>query len=78
MENDVSHVAHTEFQPIIALQFLALNSLTIYESAMFTALVDDVELTVFRKDECVVAGNARIGNHQILINFSPYGERSVV
>src|SRR6266851_3594889 len=78
MENDVSHVAHAEFHTIIALQFLPLHLLAIYKSAVLTALVNNVELTVVREDERVIARDPRISNHQILIHFSADSERRVV
>ncbi len=43
-----------------------------------TALVHYAELPVFRGDQSMVAGDARIGHYQVLINFSSYGERSVI
>jgi hypothetical protein len=45
---------------------------------MFAALVHYAELSVFGSDQSVVAGDARIGNDQILVHLSTHGERCVV
>ena len=78
MENDVSHLAHAEFQAIIALQFLALHFFAIYKGAVLAALVDNVKLTIVSENEGVITRHAWIGNHQILIHFSAHRERGVV
>ena len=78
MEDDVRNVADAELHAIVPLQRLALYPFAVDESSVLAALVHDAELPVFGGDQSVVAGDARIGDHQILIDFASHGERSVV
>ena len=78
MENDVGDVANTEFDAVVALQILALNPLAVDERSMFTALVNDEEFSVFGCDQGVIAGDTRVGDDQVLVDFPSYGEGSVV
>src|SRR5262249_42127844 len=78
VEDDVSHVAHTELKAIIALEALAINFLAIDVGSVFAALVDDEQFTVFGADVGVIAGDARIGDDEILVYFSADGEGRVI
>ena len=78
MEDDVGNIADTELDAIVPLQSLALYPFAVDESSMLAALVDDAKLPVFGGDQSMVAGDARIGDHQVLINLASDGERSVV
>ena len=62
IEDDIGDVANPELQAVIPLQRLALNLFAVDEGSMFAALVDDAKFTVFRDDQGVVAGHARVGN----------------
>ena len=78
MEDDVGNVADAELDAIVPLQSLALYPFAVDESSVLAALVDDAELSVFRGDQSMVAGDARVGDDQILIDLATHGERSVV
>jgi len=78
VEDDVRNVAHAELDPIVPLQSLALDPFAIDESSMLAALIHYAELSVLRGNQGVVAGDARIGDDQVLIDLSAHRERSVV
>ena len=78
MKNDVGNIADAKFKAIISFQRLALNLLAIDKSPVLAALVDDAELPVFGHDQGMIARHTRIRDHQILINFSPYAEGTMV
>ena len=78
MEDDVGHIADAELHAIVPLQRLALHPFAVDESSVLAALVHDAELPVFGGDQSMVAGDARIGDDQVLINLAAHGERRVV
>ena len=78
MKDDVGNIAHAELDAIVALQRLALHPLAVDERSMLAALVDDAELAVFGGDQGVVAGDARVGDDQVLVHLAAHRERSVV
>ena len=78
MEHDVGHIADAELHAIVPLQRLTLHPFAVDESSVLAALVHYPELPVFRGDQSMVAGDARIGHDQVLINFASHRERSVI
>ncbi len=78
IEQKIGRIARSEFQPVSALQFLPLDALSIHESAMFAAQIDEKEVLPFLHDLRMVARDARIGDHQILVHLPSHGERSAV
>ena len=78
MENDVSNVAHAKLDAVVPLQGLALDSFAVDESSVLAALVHHAELPVFRGDQSMVAGDARIGDDQVLIDLATDRERGMV
>ena len=78
IENGVGRIARAKLQAIVALQLLPLDTLSVDERAVLAALVDEKESGFFQHDERVVARDAGIGDHQILIDLAPHAERSAV
>jgi len=63
---------------IIALERLPLHPFAIDESSVLAALVDDAELSVFGCNQGVVAGDARVGDDQVLIHLAAHRKWRVV
>ena len=78
IKNGVGGIARAEFQTIIALEPLPLNAFAVDKRTVLAPLIDEEESIFFEHDEGVVAGNTRIGNHQVLIHLAPHAERSAV
>ena len=79
IENRVGRIPRSEFQAIIPLQFLALNSFAIDECAVLAALIDQEEKSVFlQHNERVIALHSRIRDNQIFIYLASHTERSAV
>jgi hypothetical protein len=78
MEYDIGYVADPELHAVIALQRFALHPFAVDESSVLAALVHHAKLSVFGGDQSMVAGDARVGDDQVLIDLSPYCERSMV
>src|SRR5271155_1704694 len=70
MENQVSNVARTEFQPVVALELMAVNFLSVNKCPVLAAKIDDKELAILRHDRGMLARHARIGNHQVAIDLA--------
>ncbi len=78
IEDGVGRIARAKLQAIVALQLLPLDTLSVHERAVLAALVDEKETSFFQHDERVVARDAGIGDHQILVDLAPDAERSPV
>ncbi len=78
IEYDVRRIARPKFQPVAALQFLALDAFSIHECAVLAAQIDQKEFLPLLHDLGMVARDARVGNHQILIHFASDSERRAV
>ncbi len=78
IEQDVSRIASPELQAVAALQFLALDSLSVDERAVLAAQIDEEEFLPLLHDLRVVARDARVGDHQIFIDFPSHRERRAV
>ena len=78
MEHHIANFANAEFETVIPLEAFALDPFPVDEGAVLAALIDNVVFPVFRHDESVVARDAGIGDHQILIHFAAHAERSTV
>src|SRR5215467_10885515 len=77
IENYVRNVADTKLEAIIALQLVTLDLFAVYESPVLASLVNDEKLSVFGGDQRVIARHSRIGDDQVLIDFSANGKRAM-
>ena len=78
VEQNVGRIPSSEFQPVAPLQFLALDALSIYVGAVFAAEIDEEKILPLLHDLRMVARHARVGDHQILIDFASDRERRAV
>src|SRR5580658_7495334 len=78
IKKNVGGITRPEFQAVIALEFLALDPLSVDERAMLASLIDQVEVVAFQHNLRVVAGDARVGNDEVLINLASHVERRTV
>src|SRR5262249_58397064 len=78
MEDDVGTVAHAKLEAVVALQFLALHALAVYESPVLARLIEDPEPAVFGGDRRVISGNSRVRDHQVLVDLAAHRERAMV
>jgi hypothetical protein len=62
IEDHVGDIANSKFQPVVALQRLALDFLAIDKGAVLAALVHHAEFAVFRDDHGMVTGDAGVGD----------------
>src|SRR5581483_11946719 len=59
-------------------QLLPLDAFTVHESAVLAAKIDNEEVLAFRNNLGVIAGDAGIGDDQILVHLAAYVERAAV
>jgi hypothetical protein len=78
MKDQVGNIARAEFQPVVALQLVAINFFTVDERPVFAVQVDDKKLAVLGNDGSMLAGYARVGNHQVAIDLAAHGVRRVI
>src|SRR5579864_749036 len=78
IKENVGRITRTEFQPIAALQFLALDALPVHERAMLAAQIFDEEFLTLLHDLSMVARDSRIGDDEVLIHLAADGERSAI
>ncbi len=78
MEDQVGNIARAKFQPVVALQLVAVHLLAIDEGAVFAAKVHDKKLAIFRNDRAMLARHARVGDHQVAIHLAAHGIGSVI
>src|ERR1022692_2376567 len=78
IEEKISRIARPEFQPVATLQFLPLDALSVHERAVFAAQIDEEKILLFLHDLRMIARDARVGDHQILIHFPSDGERGPI
>src|SRR2546423_6311772 len=78
MENCVNCVANTEFQAIVSFQLFAIDALAINERTVFAVLVLNKKRPVLRNQQSMLARDARVGDHQVLVHSATDAERRVV
>ena len=79
MEDRIDSIPSAKLQAVVALERLALlHAFSVDEGSVLTALVFDEELTIFRDDQGVIAGNARIRNCKVLFDLPTDGEGAVI
>ena len=69
IENCIRRIPRAKFQPVIALQLLPLNSFSVDEGSVFTALIDKNKSIFFQDDQRVIARHSRVRDDQILIDL---------
>src|ERR1700740_161576 len=75
IEYCVSGIASSELEAVVTLQLLPLNPFAVYKRTVLAVLIDNEKTTVsFVNDQCVVARDPRISNHQILIDLAAHRE----
>src|ERR1700719_4311492 len=78
MEDQVGNIARAKFEPVVALQLVAVHLLAIDEGTVPAAQVYDKKPAVFRNNRSMLARHARVGNHQVAIHLAANGIRSVI
>ena len=78
IEQNVGGIARAEFEAVAALQFLALDALSVDEGAVLAAQVDQEKILSLLHDLGVVARDARVGDDQVFINLAADVERRAV
>ena len=78
LEDNVNTLPDTELDAVAALEFVALDSLSVDKGAVAAADIDDEKFPFFGNNLGMFAGDARVGNHNIAISFAPHGEGAVV
>jgi hypothetical protein len=78
IEQEIGGVSRAKFQTVAPFQFLPLDTLSIHESAVFASQIDEEKIFPLLHDLRMVAGDARVGDHQILVGFSSDREGAAV
>src|SRR5215470_17086374 len=78
IKDDVSHITNAKFHPVIAFQRFPLHPFAVNECPMLAALIEHIELAVFRRDESMITRDARIGDYQVFVYSASDAERTVV
>jgi hypothetical protein len=78
IKQDIGRVTCAKFQAIPTLQLLPLDSFPVDERPMFAAEVLQEEFHTLLHNLRVIAGNARVGDDQILVHLASHGEWSAV
>ena len=78
MEDQIGDIARAKFQPVVALQLVAVDLLAIDEGAVLAAQVYDKKFAILGNDRRVLARYARVGNHQVAIHLAAHRVRGVI
>lgn len=77
-KDHVRDFAYAEFEPVVALQALALYALTVNECSVLAALIDNKEIAILGDNHGVITRDPWIGNYEVFIDLAPHGKRRAV
>src|SRR5208282_2024034 len=78
IEQDVGGITRAELEAVAALQFLALDALSVDERTVLAAEVDQEKVLTLLHDLGMVAGDARVGDDQVFVDFAANIERGAI
>ena len=78
IEQDIGRITCAKFQAVATLQLLPLDPFPVHERSMFAAEIFEEKFLTLLHDLGVIAGDARVGDDQILVYFASHRERRTV
>src|SRR5260370_6125718 len=78
IENEVGSALDSKFDTVVEVQLVSLDFGAINVHALFAPLIKNHVVSTFRVDHGMIARDARIGNHQVLVAIAADRERHMV